>query len=102
MTGDHPHTDPGDGRQECRTCGKFVWPALHSCKRVPVTPAARQRAGMCDFDGYLYQYGDGDLSWECGQCGFFKNIHDEPFHGNTLADFTALEQLHRSGSWRTS
>ena len=40
---DHPHTDPGDGRTECQTCGKFVWPAIHSCKGVPVTAAARAR-----------------------------------------------------------
>ncbi|MEU7170234.1 hypothetical protein ABZ949_01930 [Micromonospora tulbaghiae] len=40
---DHPHTDPGDGRTECPTCGKFVWPAIHSCKGVPVTAAARAR-----------------------------------------------------------
>jgi hypothetical protein len=43
---DHPHTDPGDGRTECETCGKFVWPATHSCKRVPVTDAARARAAL--------------------------------------------------------
>jgi hypothetical protein len=42
-TADHPHTDPGDGRTECDLCGKFVWPATHSCKRVPVTPAAIER-----------------------------------------------------------
>ncbi|MDG4792119.1 hypothetical protein O7626_40605 [Micromonospora sp. WMMD1102] len=40
---DHPHTDPGDGRQECDRCGKFIWPAIHSCKGVPVTAAARAR-----------------------------------------------------------
>lgn len=44
--GDHPHTDPGDGRTECDRCGKFVFPAIHSCKRVPVTAAARARAGL--------------------------------------------------------
>jgi hypothetical protein len=42
--GDHPYTDPGDGRTECGPCGKYVWPATHSCKRVPVTPAAQLRA----------------------------------------------------------
>lgn len=42
-TADHPHTDPGDGRAECDRCGKWVWPAIHSCKRVPVTPAALER-----------------------------------------------------------
>jgi hypothetical protein len=41
---DHPYTDPGDGRTECQTCGKWVWPVTHSCKRVPVTEAARKRA----------------------------------------------------------
>lgn len=41
---DHPHTDPGDGRTECQTCGKWVWPVIHSCKGVPVT--ARARAGQ--------------------------------------------------------
>lgn len=33
---DHPHTDPGDGRQQCDMCCKFVWPGTHSCKGVPV------------------------------------------------------------------
>lgn len=41
--GDHPHTDPGDGRTECQTCGKFVWQVTHSCKGVPVTDAAITR-----------------------------------------------------------
>lgn len=41
--GDHPHTDPGDGRTECDRCGKYIWPATHSCKGVPVTEAARER-----------------------------------------------------------
>lgn len=40
---DHPYSDPGDGRSECQTCGKFIWPATHSCKRVPVTQAAMAR-----------------------------------------------------------
>jgi hypothetical protein len=42
---DHPHTDPGDGRTECQTCGKWVHLVIHSCKGVPVTVAARQRSG---------------------------------------------------------
>ena len=42
-TPDHPHTDPGDGRTECDACGKWVWPVIHSCKGIPVTPAAWQR-----------------------------------------------------------
>lgn len=53
--GDYPHTDPGDGRTEGQTCGKYVWLSIHSCKRVPVTEAAkvrwRQRQGLepcCD------------------------------------------------------
>jgi len=41
--GDHPHADPGDGRSECDVCGKWIWPATHSCKGVPVTDAARRR-----------------------------------------------------------
>lgn len=41
---DHPYVDPGDGRSECETCGKWVWPVTHSCKGVPVTEAARLRA----------------------------------------------------------
>jgi hypothetical protein len=41
--GDHPYFDPGDGRTECRTCGKWVWPVVHSCKGVPVTVAALAR-----------------------------------------------------------
>lgn len=40
---DHPHADPGDGRTECQTCGKYVWPAIHSCKGVPVTERAKAR-----------------------------------------------------------
>lgn len=42
-TADHPHTDPGDGRTECPTCGKFVFRVIHSCKGVPVTAAAQAR-----------------------------------------------------------
>jgi len=41
--GDHPYTDPGDGRTECPTCGKWIHQVTHSCKRIPVTEAARQR-----------------------------------------------------------
>lgn len=40
---DHPHADPGDGRSECETCGKWVWEVTHSCKGIPVTQAARER-----------------------------------------------------------
>ena len=40
---DHPHTDPGDGRTECETCGKYVFPVTHSCKGVPVTARAKAR-----------------------------------------------------------
>jgi len=35
--GDHPHFDPGDGRTECLTCGKWIFEVTHSCKGVPVT-----------------------------------------------------------------
>ncbi len=41
--GGHPVSDPGDGRTECETCGKWVFEAIHSCKRVPVTEAAWER-----------------------------------------------------------
>lgn len=37
-TPDHPHTDPGDGRVQCPTCGKWVWMVTHSCKGVRVAP----------------------------------------------------------------
>lgn len=40
---DHPHTDPGDGRTECQTCGKWIFEAIHSCKGFPVTDAAWER-----------------------------------------------------------
>lgn len=40
---DHPHADPGDGRTECETCGKWVFQVIHSCKGVPVTAAAQAR-----------------------------------------------------------
>lgn len=43
---DHPHTDPGDGRTECLTCGKWVYPVIHSCKGVPVTAVERMRQRM--------------------------------------------------------
>jgi hypothetical protein len=43
LSANHPHTDPGDGRTKCDLCGKFVWLVTHSCKRVPVTPAAIAR-----------------------------------------------------------
>lgn len=39
----HPHVDPEDGRTECGTCGKWVWPSIHSCKGWPVTESARLR-----------------------------------------------------------
>lgn len=39
----HPLSDPGDGRQECDVCGKWVWLVTHSCNRVPFTEAAIQR-----------------------------------------------------------
>jgi hypothetical protein len=41
--GDHPHSDPGDGRTECQTCGKWIREVIHSCKGVPVTEAAWAR-----------------------------------------------------------
>lgn len=41
--GDHPHTDPGDGRSECDRCGRWIFPAIHSCSGVPVTEAAMRR-----------------------------------------------------------
>jgi hypothetical protein len=34
--GDHPHTDPKDGRPHCPVCGKFVWRVTHSCKGIRV------------------------------------------------------------------
>jgi len=43
-SGDHPHSDPGDGRTECLTCGKWIFEITHSCKGVPVTEAAKARA----------------------------------------------------------
>lgn len=55
---DHPHSDPGDGRTECNTCGKWVWPFLHSCKGVPVTGAALATAKvtvpLAEVDGHVY------------------------------------------------
>jgi hypothetical protein len=35
---DHPYTDPGDGRQQCSVCGKWVHLVTHSCKGVRVAP----------------------------------------------------------------
>jgi hypothetical protein len=36
---DHPYVDPGDGRTQCDTCGKWVWPFTHSCKGIRVAPS---------------------------------------------------------------
>jgi len=41
-----PSTNPGDGRVGCATCGKWVHLITHSCKGVPVTPAAKARAAQ--------------------------------------------------------
>jgi hypothetical protein len=71
--GDHPHTDPGDGRQECQTCGKYVWPVTHSCKRIPVTGAAMLRAGYCLEEGHLYGDG-GTVLYKCYKCGFGQRL----------------------------
>lgn len=43
VRGDHPHTDPDDGRTECDVCGKWIFPVIHSCKRIPVTEVAKVR-----------------------------------------------------------
>jgi hypothetical protein len=37
--------DLGCWCEECVVCGRFVYPAIHSCGGVPVTSAARARAG---------------------------------------------------------
>jgi hypothetical protein len=72
---DHPHTDPGDGRTECNSCGKFVWLVTHSCKRVPVTAAARARhharlnAGSCEDDAPHLWGIDG----RCDTCGVHQD-----------------------------
>ena len=50
---DHPHTDPGDGRTECQTCGKWVWQVTHSCKGVPITEAALARFTIADAEQTL-------------------------------------------------
>jgi hypothetical protein len=39
---DHPHSDPGDGRTQCPTCGKWVWMVTHSCKGVRVVPTVSE------------------------------------------------------------
>lgn len=45
---DHPYSDPGDGRSECETCGKWVWPFLHSCKGIRVTPTTHEVGAMSE------------------------------------------------------
>lgn len=73
---DHPYEDPGDGRTECDTCGKWVFLAIHSCKGVPVSEAAlkrmRERLGDSDADdaremisNLLDKHGCGH---PCGPC----------------------------------
>lgn len=68
--GDHPHSDPGDGRQECKTCGKWVWLVTHSCKGVPVTQAAMDRLMTCPCGCSRDQH-IGEIGCPCG-------LPDEP------------------------
>jgi hypothetical protein len=78
--GDHPHNDPGDGRSQCDVCGKFVWPALHSCKGVrvaaadpdakhfsPGLPSARPRAKKQPCGDFVAD-GHGVFDPNCGAC----------------------------------
>lgn len=66
MRGDHPHSDPGDGRMECTRCGKFVWGFLHSCKGVPVTAAAWNRLLDDKVEKWhTTQYGDASKLHDC-------------------------------------
>jgi hypothetical protein len=62
MNIDHPYEDPGDGRQECWLCGKWVWPVLHSCKRVPMTPDAELRL-LADQEKWI----DRSLAYQRGE-----------------------------------
>lgn len=68
--GDHPHSDPGDGRSECQTCGKWVWLVTHSCKGVPVTQAALDRLTACPCGCPRDQH-IGEVGCPCG-------LPDEP------------------------
>jgi len=54
-SGDHPHSDPGDGRTECLTCGKWIFEITHSCKGVPVTEAAKARASYSTQYAYCFK-----------------------------------------------
>lgn len=45
---DHPHPDPGDGREQCETCGQWVWLVTHSCKGyryAPTVPVVHPEPG---------------------------------------------------------
>jgi hypothetical protein len=65
---DHPYTDPGDGRTQCETCGKYVWLVTHSCKGVRVAPAA---AGRCvaDRDALAEKVAQALLGEPAAYCG---------------------------------
>lgn len=68
---DHPYTDPGDGRSECQTCRKWVWPIIHSCGGVPV---------RMDFDnanvypGYIRGY----RKWYTNDNGIWSVFYSAP------------------------
>lgn len=72
---DHPHTDPGDGRTECRTCGKWVHLVIHSCKGIPVTAQAQARRAAVAARPALFTDADVELAhraysaaWESHDC----------------------------------
>jgi hypothetical protein len=67
---DHPHVDPGDGRSQCEVCGKFVWPATHSCKGVRV---ASEQPGSKTFDPHDPQPRAVRL-FACPRCGMPKGF----------------------------
>lgn len=70
---DHPRIDPGDGRQECRTCGKRVWRITHSCAGIPATtcpetsPAGLHCHRAAGHDGAHIHHGNGTTAWGWGQ-----------------------------------
>lgn len=67
MIADHPHTDPGDGREECPTCGKWVWLVIHSCKGVPVAKGVIGEGPGSTRQRHKY---DGERCTVCG-CNWF-------------------------------
>lgn len=85
---DHPHTDPGDGREECQTCGKWVWLVTHSCKGIPVTQAAMDRM-TCDRCGAWFN--------KEGECVICPDVEYDLDQAHKLLDRVLMHWMYGEG-----